>query len=369
MIKVCHLTYDMRIGGAEMVIKNIIEGSDNAEFDMSLFCLETPLGPWGIALKQDGLTVGEYSRQPGFDLQAIKMIRQFVKQNEIDVLHCHQYTPWFYGTIACLGLHTKIIFTEHGRFYPDIRSPKRRFINPILRFFTAKITAISKATANALQEFEYIPLPYTQVIYNGISEQNPELKCNIRNSLNIDSDTLILGTIARFDPIKNHLMMLEGLHLALQTGVKAHFLLVGDGEHRQTIEQKIEALNLDGHVTMTGYISAPFDYLHAMDVFLLTSFSEGTSMTLLEAMRDAKPCIVTDVGGNPEVIEHDYNGIVIPSGDSKKLANAIGKLAVNEDIREGMGKKAIQLFRKKFSASQMNIAFGEIYRALSGRQN
>ena len=93
-MKVLHITYDMRIGGTEMVIKNIIEGNNPDDITMSIYCLETPLGPWGKALQQDGIEITTTPRQPGFDTRLIKAIRQHIKQHNIDIVHCHQYTPW-----------------------------------------------------------------------------------------------------------------------------------------------------------------------------------------------------------------------------------------------------------------------------------
>ena len=115
-MKVLHVTYDMRIGGTEMVIKNIIEGSASNNVEMSIFCIEEPLGPWGLSLKENGISVTSYSRAPSFDLQLVRSLRRHIKRCSIDVVHCHQYTPWVYGALASLGTKAKVIFTEHGRF-------------------------------------------------------------------------------------------------------------------------------------------------------------------------------------------------------------------------------------------------------------
>ena len=144
----------MRIGGTEMVIKNLIEGSDSAIFDMSIFCIETPIGPWGIEMQNAGLPVKATKRKPGFDTSLILAIRTHLKHNKIDLIHCHQYTPWVYGVLAAFGTRTKVIFTEHGRFHPDSSSWKRKLINPWLCRITTRITAISKATKQSLVDFK-----------------------------------------------------------------------------------------------------------------------------------------------------------------------------------------------------------------------
>lgn len=361
-IKVMHLTYDMRIGGTEMVIKNIIEGSDSTAFNMSIYCIEEPIGPWGQDMQKNGTSITSTQRKDGFDLTLIKRIRQHVKKSDIDILHCHQYTPWVYGVLAAAGLKTKVIFTEHGRFYPDSSSWKRRIVNPILASMTSGITAISKATKQALVEFEFIPAKRIEVIYNGIKPLQATGNTQaLRESYNIAPTTTLLGTIARFDPIKNHPMMLRGLRHCLDKGMDVKLMIVGDGEMRPQIERLTNELKLNDHVILTGYKPEPAKYLEAFDLYLLTSFSEGTSMTLLEAISLGKPCIVTDVGGNPEVIVDGECGLVVGSDDDNELSIKIIALLKNKEQMHEMSKCAAQNYHNRFAATLMGKSYADSY--------
>ena len=224
---ILHITYDMRIGGTEMVIKNIIEGADKALFNMSIYCIEKPIGPWGVDLQKSGIVIDAKKRQPGFDTSLIKAIRIHLKKNKIDMIHCHQYTPWVYGVLAAIGLKTKVIFTEHGRFYPDSSSWKRQLINPVLNWFTYQVTAISQATKQALVEFENIAEESIDVIYNGIAPLNVDVEKaqTLRKTLNIPHAHTVLGTVSRFDPIKNHRMMLRAFAQVLATNKDCTLLI------------------------------------------------------------------------------------------------------------------------------------------------
>jgi len=365
-MKVLHLTFDMRIGGTEMVIKNIIEGLSCSEFTMSIFCIESPLGPWGESLKKDGIEIYSACRKEGFDPAIITKIRKHVRRQNIDIIHCHQYTPWVYGTLAAAFTKTKVIFTEHGRFYPDSTNWKRRLVNPLLTFFTDNITSISRATKSALVEFEYIPPQRIDVIYNGISEVRVEAKqaSLIRKSLAIPNDAFVLGTIARFDPIKNHLMMLEAFAAARKENPRLYLIMIGDGTERHNIECKIEELKLNDFVTLTGYQPNPSNYLSMFDVFLLSSLSEGTSMTLLESLSLGIPCVVTDAGGNAEIIENNKNGFVTPNNNTKEFSQAILRLAT-EDLTN-MKKFARKRFDERFTNTMMNEQYHTIYELLVG---
>jgi len=366
-IKVTHLTFDMRIGGTEQVIKNLIENSNSEALDMSILCIESPLGPFANDLLSKGIKITAFSREQGFDRTLIKQIRCYIKEHNIDVLHCHQYTPWIYGVLAAVATHAKVIFTEHGRFYPDSSSWKRKLINPLLHKITAATTAISSATKDALATYENLPAKDIQVIYNGISPLKIDSNQvrQLRQSLNISDITLCLGTVARLDPIKNHSMMLNAFRRVLDRGVDAKLIIVGDGEMRPTIEGLIKKLALDEHVIMTGYQDNPSHYLALMDIYLLSSLSEGTSMTLLEAMSIGKPCVVTDAGGNPEIIEHKVNGLVTANDDAAAFAEGIITIASDISSQQSMARNARQIFEDKFSATSMVADFQSLYQKIT----
>lgn len=361
-MKVLHVTYDMRIGGTEMVIKNIIEGNSEDSIKMSIFCIEEPLGPWGAELKKRGITITSISRNDGFDLSLVSSLRKHLKNEQIDILHCHQYTPWVYGALAATGTKTKVIFTEHGRFYPDSSSWKRRIVNPILVKLTSAITTISEATKQALVEFEFIPEKPIEVIYNGISPLNTDDNLSrLKDELGIKDSTFVFGTIARLDPIKNQTMMIRSFADVLKEKADCILLIVGDGEMMPHLKSLVKELGIKRYVKFTGYISNPASHLAIMDVFLLPSFSEGTSMTLLEAMSIGKTCIVTDAGGNPEIVAHGNTGIVTKNNSQPELTTAMKGLLFSPEKTKTFGEAAKARFAKLFHAQNMMRKYTAVY--------
>jgi glycosyltransferase involved in cell wall biosynthesis len=362
--KILHITYDMRIGGTEMVIKNIIEGSDPAKYEMSIFCIEQPIGPWGDELQENGTAIYSQNRKEGFDFTLISAIRELLKSENIDVIHCHQYTPWVYGSIASVGLRTKVIFTEHGRFYPDSSSWKRKVINPILSFFTEHITAISKATKKALVDYEFLSVDKIMVIYNGIKalpEADEIEKRNLKRELLIEDYDIVLGTVARLDPIKNHEMMVNAFSEIIVKNPNVKLIIVGDGDLLTNLKEQCSKLNIVDKVIFTGYIVKPSIYIHIFDIFLLPSFSEGTSMTLLEALSAGKPCIVTDAGGNAEIICNGSNGIVTENDNLDEFTDALLDLLTRTDKREAMGQAGLIRYEQNFSQFEMSSKYECLY--------
>lgn len=363
--KVAHVTFDMRIGGAEQVIYNLIENSDKSKYDLSIICLDQPIGPFGIKLQKKGYKVTSFNRKPGFDLNLIRDICRYVLLNNVDVLHCHQYTPYVYGLLGSIFTKAKVIFTEHGRFYPDKRKFKRIILNPFLNLFTDYITAISSATREALVRFENFPWEKIKIVYNGIDDSKyVNLSgMSLRQSLEIKENALILGTVGRLDPIKNQKMMIKALKIVQQNYPDTFLVIVGDGPERVNLESLASQLNLSSRVIFTGFREDIHHYLKIMDIFLLTSFSEGTAITLLEAMASSLPCIVTNVGGNPEIVKDGETGFVIPSDDEKALAEKICMLFRDRDtdMIEKMGREGRRRFGENFTVDRMVHAYEALY--------
>ncbi|GAB5415421.1 MAG: hypothetical protein Cons2KO_30240 [Congregibacter sp.] len=164
------------------------------------------------------------------------------------------------------------------------------------------------------------------------------------------------------DPIKNHAMMLRAFKTVLETTPDARLLLVGDGEERARIASLISHLGIADRVVMPGFIPDPSVWLDAMDLYLLSSFSEGTSMTLLEATSLGKPCIVTDVGGNPEVISDGESGFCVPSDDIYSFAQAIVTLLNDKPRLIEMGERAGASFQTRFHSQIMLEQYHQLYR-------
>lgn len=368
MIKVAHLTFDMRIGGTEQVIMNLVTDPNSPDIEHRILCIESPLGPFGQRLLAQGMTIESWHRKPGFDRRLIKELRQYLRSNAIDILHCHQYTPWSYGTLAAIGLQTRVIFTEHGRFYPDSSSWKRRIINPVLAYFTDHITAISDATRHALTTFEFIPADRIQLIYNGIAPLTYATADHAQIAAykvqyQLPDDCLVMGTIARMDPIKNHELMIQVCARINHLGIDCRLIIVGDGEHRAQIEHTIQNENITDKVILTGYKPEPKCFFGLFDVFLLTSFSEGTSMTLLEAMSLGIPSVVTDVGGNPEVITDNFSGLVVPSDDLTACTDAVLRIFKAPAKQQQFADNALIAFKQRFHVTVMHQSFNQIYKS------
>jgi glycosyltransferase involved in cell wall biosynthesis len=352
----------MGFGGAEQVICQLVRGLSE-ERESAVVCLEGSVGRLGRDLMEEGIQVATLGRQPGFDFSLVLRLRRWLQGWRPDVLHCHQYSPWVYGWLASRGLGIRVVFTEHGRFHPDRSKPKRVLINPIMGRTSHALVAISNATLEALVRYEYLPRTRIALVYNGsiplpVAESD---RATVRAEFGIPKDALIVGTVSRLDPIKNQSMLLSAFGAAAQEHEGMHLLIVGDGPLGDELRAQAAAGPFADRIHFTGFRTDTARLLAAMNIYLLPSLSEGTSMTLLEAMSLALPCIVTDVGGNPEIVEADVTGLVVPSQDQFALTAAMLSLVESPDRAVALGRAGRRRFDLMFSLERMLDAYAAIY--------
>ena len=158
--------------------------------------------------------------------------------------------------------------------------------------------------------------------------------------------------------------MIRALELLGQFRSEIFLLIIGDGPERENLEEFASELGLASHVIFTGFREDAAMFYKITDIFLLTSFSEGTAMTLLEAMASGLPCIATDVGGNPEIVMNGETGFIIPSRDEKILAEKIRELLGNDLMRKRMGKAGRKRFEENFTAAGMTSSYEAIYEGI-----
>jgi len=363
-IRVLHVTLNMGIGGTEQVVRQLVMGMESEGVEFEILCIDGHIGAIGEGLQQAGIPVHKLKRMQGFDWSLIAGIRKRLRAGRFDVVHCHQYTPWLYGWLAALGTPARVVFTEHGRLYPDRYRYKAMLVNPVMAMFTTTIVSISSATKEALVRFEFIPRKKIRVIYNGTAalKRNDIEAQKVRDNLGIPKDAFVVGTVSRLDPVKNQSMMLRAFKEFSEKYPDSYLLMVGDGPDKEKLISLANELGLSERTIFTGFINNPIHYLSAMDVFLLSSHTEGTSMTLLEAMSLEIPSVATHVGGNPEIIENGTTGILTEPDSSKSFAEALEKLCQDGPTRKSMGSAAQQRFMERFSAKVMLHDYEAIYR-------
>lgn len=367
--RLAYVVNSLNPGGTEKLVFEM-SLAFSAEFDVHVVCLDE-VGVWGRELRARGVPVHCVWRQAGLDLTMPRKLAELFRRLDVRLVHAHQCTPWFYAALSRLFYRSpRLLFEEHGRFYPEVVNRPRAFVNrALIRRLTHRSVAVSEDIRERLQRFEGLDAKDIDVIYNGVAPE-PLLTAaerrSLRTELGFGEDDFIVGTVGRFDAIKNLPMLIESFAQARARVPTLRGLLVGDGPERGRVQQMLERAGLTERVQLTGYRADARALVQCMDLFVLSSLSEGTSMALLEAMAAGVPSAVTRVGGNPEIVMGGRTGWVVESGAVNELAEAICDAALDAVKRQRFAAAARQRFAERFEFNRMISAYAQHYRELLG---
>lgn len=367
-VRLAYVVNSLDPGGTEkLVVEMSLAFAD--EYQVSVICLDRP-GAWAADLRARGVPVHCLWRQPGLDLGMPVQLARFFRKYGIQIVHAHQCTAWFYAALSrVLYPGTRLLFEEHGRFFPEVENPKRVLVNRwLVRKLTHRFVAVSEDVRDRLQRYEGLDADEIEIIYNGVQSEparTSQERDAMRRELGFGPDCFVVGTAGRFDPIKNLSMLVESFAEAAAERPQLRALLVGDGPTADAVRSQVEDLGLAERVCIPGFRDDVRRLVQCMDLFVLSSLSEGTSMALLEAMAAGVPVAVTRVGGNSEIVLDGETGWVVPSGSVEGLTAAIME-AVRDDVkRMAMGLAGRRRFEARFTFDRMIDGYRQCYREMT----
>jgi len=206
-----------------------------------------------------------------------------------------------------------------------------------------------------------------EVVYNGIDLRHASsgMQATTRRELGFDADHLVLGMVANYNrPVKGVGNFLDAIPPILSAVPSARFLFVGGGEEEDSLREKARTLGIEPYVVFAGYKKDIHRYYEIMDISVLTSFSEGLSLTLLESMGYGLPIVATRVGGNPEVVDEGRTGYLVPVKDNGTLVDRIVKLLQKKELRRSMGEEGRLRAERKFRLPDVANRYLDIYKGL-----
>jgi glycosyltransferase involved in cell wall biosynthesis len=354
-------------GGTERLVVDMSRAFAR-EFDLQVICLDEP-GAWGQALRAEGIAVHCVWRQPGMDLSMPGKLARLFRTAGTRIVHAHQCTPWFYAALSRLRYRApRLLLEEHGRFYPEVRNRKRALVNrALIGPLTHRFVGVSEDVRQRLETYEGLDAARIRVIYNGVTPArtiDPAARAALRERLGFASTDFIVGTVGRFDSIKNLPMLVRAIAAVAKNEPRVRGLLVGDGPEMTPIRALVGELGLQSQVRLTGFREDARDLAQCMDLFVLSSFSEGTSMALLEAMSAGVPVAVTQVGGNPEVVTRGETGWVVPSDDVGALSAALTEAMADAPLRQRRAAAGRLRFEEIFRFETMLDHYRGLYREM-----
>jgi len=308
-----------------------------------------------------------FRRFPLAQIYQLRQISRVCKSRNPDLVHTYFFWTILYARLLRLAGRIPILVENRedqgfnwGRHeYAWLRATRRA---------PDRIVCVSDAVRGTVQEREHIDDARLTVIRNGIEpHRSVPTKFEARAELGLDANDLVVGMVANFDrAAKGVDQFVESIAGIVGEVPSARFLLVGRGRNEAEVRALARRLRVEDRLVMTGFRPDVETAYAAMDLSVLTSRTEGLSITLLESMDHGLPVVATDVGGNPEVIVHGDTGVLVPVDDRALFVGAVVKLLQDPEGRRRMGEAARERVAREFRISRTAERYAELYDELLG---
>jgi glycosyltransferase involved in cell wall biosynthesis len=369
-LNIMHIRDSGGIYGAERVILALGRYFDRKEFAVSILCIRKANGEAEKLIDkatQLGIQVIPIDVKGRLDFETIRGIKRIIKENDVDILHSHDFKSDFYALAVSLNKGIKRVATAHGSTRDSII--KRLYLCfdecIIYRFFN-KVIAVSEGVRSELRR-RYISDKSIQVIQNGFdfdSIENDGGYYTHEEPICVPEGHEVFGVIGRLFPDKGHRYFLNAFSKISQKYPSINAVIVGDGPLKQEIMAQIHQLGLENRVMVCGFRSDMKSIYEVIDFLVIPSLREGLPYVLFEAMASKIPVLATKVGDIPFLVEDGETGYLIASEDSKALERGMIQMLNNSIQAKEMAERAHRLVKEKFSAERMVRNTEKVYKSL-----
>lgn len=373
MIKVCHLISScITHHGPTNVILPVILGADPGRFNFAVCSLYPPPPDRhpGQLLANAGASFHVFEMGGFLDLGILIPLVKQLRRLRPDILHCHLVRANVYGRVAArLAGIPVVLNTHHGiEDYMLSDAARDRAVRRFERMSDSLVTrhvAVSQVMRRAAIDYLHIAPERITAIPNGVdlALYDPERRARaaMRQELGLSADAIVVGSVGILNETKNFQLLIRIAKDVLATHPHVQFVIFGEGEERPILEKMIADLGLTGSVLLAGFRADVARCLAALDIFALTSRSEGFGLAVAEAMASGLPCVAFDVGALAELVADGRTGLLAPAGDAAGFGRRIAQFVESPQMRSEMGRAAAERARVDFSAAAMAQKYSELY--------
>ena len=361
-INLMQIVFTLELGGLECLVLNLVRKLSKTKYNISV-CSLSPTGKLEDKFIEMGVKVYHIEKSKGIDYSLYFKLARFLKKNKIDIIHTHNPAPWFYGVLAGKLAGVKAaVHTEHSSLFAE--QNKLMLAEKFLSRITEAVVSDSDKVTDFLVKKLGIRENRITTIVNGIDLDEFKKVIDIKAKkaeLGIPEDSLVIGNVARLEPVKDHLYLLDAFNRVVPFMSNAILVVVGGGSQSEILKAKAIELGIADKVFFLGVRDDIAAILRILDVFALTSINEGISLSILEAMASGLPVLATNVGGNPDVVVDGETGFLLPLKNPDKVAEIMKNLLSNKELSMRMGEAGLMRVVQLFSLDRMVQNYENVY--------
>lgn len=365
--KILYIIENTSFGGGERAFAQVINGLDKEKYEVYVACGNNELFIEKIKNKTKVFTLNLSNR---FNPTIISKLTKIMKTEKIQIIHSQGARADFFARISAKLSKVPLVISTIAMPVEgfNVNWMKKTIYIALDRFtekFVHKFIVVSEVLRERLIKIHKIAPEKIIVIPNGveIEEYNPDRidSFKIRNELNLDNNTCIIGTIGRLVWQKGLEYFIESAKFVLEVFSNAKFLIVGEGELKNKLENLTKQLKLNNNILFLGFRKDISEILGNLDIFVLPSIREGMPIITLEAMAMAKPIVASNIEGVREQIINDKTGVLVPAKNPKALAEAIISLIKDKEKAKNIGNNAREIVKEKFIVEKMVKEHEKLY--------
>ncbi len=371
--RLMHVMLNLRVGGLERVVIDLLRCLDRTRYQAEVCCLDEG-GDLQREVEALGVPVTVLDMSHAGGGMVLERLAERMRAARTDVVHTHNVLAHKFGALAarCAGVPV-VIHTKHSRNFVKrpFEHPKIQVYGHLLSWITDKVIAVSENARHVSELYELVP-PWKLVsILNGVDVRRFEVSVDrpaLLHDLGLPPGARIVGNVARFVPEKDHGNLLRAFGRLLALVPEAFLLLVGDGPLMAPAEKLSRDLGIAERVKFAGLRHDVPQILKILDVFALSSITEGTSISVLEAMSAEVPVVATAVGGNTELVTDGVTGLLCPARDPDQLAARIAELLRDPSRGRALATAAKASVIARYSFERTAAAYMDLYDELLVRK-
>ncbi len=316
-------------------------------------------------LRRRGIEPIEIDAKGGVNWRFLRALVSLIRRERVDVIQSHLLGSNVYCALAGLLTRTPVIATFHGMVDVNPNERLRWLKLQMMNAGVSRFVAVSNGLRDAIQREGLLNPRKTEVIYNGVdlSRYAKAERHDLRHRLGLADDAILIGSLGNVRPAKGYDVLIKAASGVIERFPNAHFLIAGD--IKQSVMAQLTPLLADArvakHIHFLGYCNDSADFLAQLDVFLLSSTSEGFSISTIEALATGLPVVATRCGGPEEILQNEVTGLLVEAGLPQAITHGLLQILESEALAQRLAAAGIEHVRDQFGIEAMLSRYCALY--------